>query len=297
MTNLSKTHRDTFSAKFDTSLPEIVNIATSTDESQKYVLRLHDGSIVEMVTIPTAKKITLCISTQVGCMRGCSFCATAGLGFMRQMSTAEIVSQYVLASLQQSKPITNIVFMGMGEPLDNFDNVISTLEILTDHDGFRFSGRRITLSTSGVVPQIMALAEKNINLKLAISLNSAIDSKRDKIMPINRTYPLPELKRAILSFRKKSNFRITIEYIMIANWSMADEDIAALMRFCGDISCKVNLIRYNEIPDSAWKSPTDAQVESFINKLNRLSVAVTYRKSRGGDIAGACGQLAGKNEH
>jgi 23S rRNA (adenine2503-C2)-methyltransferase len=190
--------------------------------------------------------------------------------------------------------LTNIVIMGMGEPLDNLENIISFLNVLQAEEGLCFSGRRLTLSTCGVIPKIYELAESGIKLKLAISLNSAINENRNQIMPINNQYPLPELKKALLYYRKKTNFRLTFEYIMIANFNMTKEDIKALTKFCGDISCKINLIKWNEVHDLVWKSPSDKQVADFIERLKPIPNALTLRKSRGNDIAGACGQLAGK---
>ena len=189
--------------------------------------------------------------------------------------------------------ITNIVLMGMGEPLDNYENVVNSIKLIQAENGFCFSGRRITLSTCGVVPKILELAESGLKIKLAVSLNSAINEKRDEIMPINKIYPLNELKNALLTFRKKTNFRITFEYIMIGNFNMSSEDIKALSKFCGDISCKLNLINWNEVNGLSWVRPRADQVSLFMQGLQHIPAAITLRKSRGEDIAGACGQLRG----
>jgi 23S rRNA (adenine2503-C2)-methyltransferase len=185
--------------------------------------------------------------------------------------------------------------MGMGEPLDNLDNVIPAIRILQSDFGLQFSPRRMTLSTCGYVPKIYELAETGIRVKLAVSLNSAIDEKRSKIMPVNRMYNLAELKKAILSFRKSSPWRITLEYVMIPGFNMGDEDAKALMKYVGDISCKLNLIAFNRVDDLLWRSPTLKEAHEFQDKLRELPIAVTIRKSRGTDISAACGQLAARS--
>jgi len=293
MTNLSKEIRERLSDEFDCSLPSIIDVKKSNDKSKKLLLKLHDNNLIEMVFMPSSDKNSLCISSQVGCSRLCAFCATGKLGLKRNLKQEELLAQVLIAfSYFKDHKITNIVLMGMGEPLDNIDNVLSFLRVLQAEDGFRFSGRRTTLSTCGIVPRINDLSNSGIKLKLAVSLNSAIDEKRSKIMPVNNTYPLSELKSALLSFRKKTNFRITFEYVMIDDFNMGSEDIKALIKFCGDISCKLNLIKWNKVSKLSLKSPSDKKVEAFIEKLQKLPCAVTYRKSRGVDIAGACGQLA-----
>jgi len=294
MTNISKALRERLAETYDLSLPQIINTATSTDGTIKYLLELADKNRIEMVYMPSESKNTVCLSTQVGCSRACAFCATGKLGLSRNLSTTEILSQLMLLFIHnQDQKLTNIVLMGMGEPLDNFDNVLAALHTIRADEGFCFSGRRITVSTCGVIPRIYDLIDRDIKVKLAVSLNSAIDEKRSQLMPINKVYPLAQLKQALLTFRKHTAFRITFEYIMIAGFNMGKEDIQALIKFCGDMSCKVNLIKYNDTSNPAWQSPSDKQVEAFVDKLNALPVAVTLRKSRGADIAGACGQLVG----
>jgi 23S rRNA (adenine2503-C2)-methyltransferase len=172
--------------------------------------------------------------------------------------------------------------------------VLDFLKVLQAEEGLCFSGRRLTLSTCGLIPKIYELAEQQVKLKLAVSLNSAIEEKRTQIMPINKQYPLSELKKALIYYRKKTNFRITFEYIMIDGFNMGKEDVKALMKYCGDVSCKINLIKWNQVQGMDWKTPSDKQVETFVEQLKRIPAAITLRKSRGADIAGACGQLAGK---
>lgn len=293
ISTLPKKIKEELKQVIQTNLPEITTKQTSTDGTTKYLLNLGDGSNIEMVLIPHKEKNTLCVSSQVGCSRGCTFCATAKLGLKRNLECNEIISQIFIAmkELGESK-LTNIVFMGMGEPLDNFDNLVKAVKILQEL--FLFSPRKITVSTSGVIPKIDMLAQAALKVKLAVSLNSAIQEKRESLMPISKQYPLDELKNSLLSFKKKNPFRITFEYIMIKNFNMSDEDVIKLKRFLGDISCKLNLIKWNPVKGLPYESPNEKEIKSFHNKLMSMDSAVTYRKSRGEDIDAACGQLAGK---
>ncbi len=295
MTDLSKKMRDELVKLYSFSLPEIAETRTSVDRSSKYMLQLADGNFIEMVIIPAAKKNTLCISSQVGCARNCSFCATAKMGLIRNLEIEEIVGQVILASkLVKPNRITNIVFMGMGEPLDNIDNVLSALEILQAEDGISFSPRRTTISTCGVVPAIIKLANSGVRTKLAVSLNSAIESKRTELMPINEIYPLEELKKALIYFRKKTSFKVTFEYIMIPEVNMAWEDINSLKKYVSDLSCKINLIPWNPVSGIAWTAPRNSHIDMFLTNSQVINQTITLRKSRGSDILGACGQLAAR---
>ena len=297
MKNIPKNLRAFLDENIESALPEIVQKQVSIDGTTKYLLELPDGSKIEMVLMPSGKKNTLCVSSQVGCARDCQFCATATLGLKRNLTVSEILGQIYLARLELGEnKLTNIVFMGMGEPLDNYDNLIISIKILQHEQAFSFSPRRITVSTSGVVPKIYKLAESGLKVKLAVSLNAAIDSKRSILMPINKIYPLAELKKALLDFRRKTNFRITFEYVLIKNFNMDDEDIKAIKKFLGDISCKINLIAWNAVENLPYLSPSEEEIDKFTEKLHVLSAAVTRRKSRGNDIAAACGQLAAKGE-
>lgn len=298
MTSLSETLRNKLQSILNIAIPTIITKSSSNDGTTKYLLSLQDGSNIEMVIIPNGKKNTLCISSQVGCARKCKFCATAKLGFKRNLKTHEITSQVFLAikELGDDK-LTNIVFMGMGEPLDNFENVVKAIRILQHDLCFNFSPRRITVSTSGVIPQIAKLADTGLKLKLAVSLNSAIQSKREILMPISKIFPLPDLKKSLIDFRKKTFYRITFEYVMIKDFNIGREDVKALLKYLGDISCKLNVIKWNKVDDLPYETPTTEEIDRFINSMNVLSYAVTYRKSRGADIHAACGQLAAKNVH
>jgi len=297
MTSLSKELRQKLSAEFDFTLPEIDIIQKSSDLSEKFRLRLSDGYFVEMVFMPNEKKNTLCISSQVGCARNCQFCATAKMGLIRNLRVEEIIAQVMIARRQfPDQRITNIVLMGMGEPLDNYENIIHFIMIMQSEKGLSFSPRRMTLSTCGVVPAIKRLADSGIKIKLAVSLNSAINAKRDELMPVNRNYPLEELKKTIFDYRKKTTFRVTFEYIMIKNFNMSRDDIKALIKFAGDISCKINLIKWNTVPGLPWESPSENDIRAFTDQLSCISAAITLRQSRGEDIAAACGQLAAQKK-
>lgn len=296
MKNLPNKLKEQLKDRFDFYLPTIVKQERSVDGTSKFLLELKAEKHIEMVHIPHLDKNTFCISSQVGCSRGCKFCATAGLGLTRNLAVEEIVAQIFLAKrFLADRKLTNIVFMGMGEPLDNLDNVLKAVRILQYEQCFSFSPRRITISTCGVIPGIRRLAQSDLKVKLAVSLNAAVPSKREELMPVTRMYPLPELKKALLDFRKKTAYRITFEYVMIKDFNMGNEDVKALFKFLGDISCKLNLIKWNEVPHLPYKSPTSDEIENFRKKLEKLSSAVTFRNSRGADISAACGQLAGKH--
>ena len=295
MTSLPEGLRKKLKNDFETELPEIIERKLSADGTTKYLLKLYDNHFIETVLIPNEKKNTLCISSQVGCSRNCSFCATGKLGLKRNLNTFEILAQiYLVGKELRPAKLTNIVFMGMGEPLDNFENMIDSLNILQNERCFKFSPRRITVSTCGIIPEITKLGNSGIKVKLAVSLNSAIQEKREKLMPVAKQYSLSELKKTLLDFRKKNPYRITFEYIMMKNVNISEKDAKALIKFAGDISCKINLIKWNEVDSFPYHSPADEEVEIFREKLEVIPAAVTFRQSRGSDIEAACGQLAGK---
>jgi 23S rRNA (adenine2503-C2)-methyltransferase len=294
MTELPKSVKEYLNSSFSFDLPEIDREQRAADQTTKYRLKLKDGEIIEMVIIPDTKKRTLCVSSQVGCARNCSFCATGTMGLKRNLSPAEIVGQILMASsICFPQRLTNLVFMGMGEPLDNLQNVIRTLRIIQSDEALSFSPRRTTVSTCGIPSEIRKLADIKIRTKLAVSLNSAINEKRDVLMPVNKTFPLDEIKSALQYYLKKSPFRVTFEYILIPEVNMGAEDIKALRRFAGDLSCKINFIPYNEIPALPYRSPTESEINQFLQQAQSLNQAITLRRSRGAGICGACGQLAG----
>lgn len=294
MSNLPKHLRDELAATHPIRIPVIKERKISSDGTVKFLLEVADGNLIEMVIIPEKVKRTLCISSQVGCIRRCSFCATGNIGFRRNLSAGEIVSQIFIAMRDISGTrITNLVFMGMGEPLDNHLNVFRSIRLIQHERTFSFSPRRSTLSTCGIVPGLKKLLAEKIKIKLAVSLNSAIQEKREVLMPVARLYPLSELKPALLLYRRNNPFRITIEYVMFKGFNTGREDAQALIKLLGDLSCKVNLISWNEVTDcSEFQTPSQNEVEEFIQYLQPFRFAVTYRKSRGQDIHAACGQLA-----
>ncbi|MCB5248391.1 MAG: 23S rRNA (adenine(2503)-C(2))-methyltransferase RlmN [Candidatus Cloacimonadales bacterium] len=293
-TNLPKDFRDYISGLYSWQLPKIDLSFCAPDQTTKYRLKLEDDSKIEMVLIPAENKRTLCVSSQVGCARGCSFCATGTMGIKRNLHSHEIVGQIMLAArLTLPHRLSNLVFMGMGEPMDNLDTVLESLAIIQSPMGLAFSPRRTTVSTCGIPKGIIRLADSGIRTKLAVSLNSAIDEKRNRLMPVNRRHPLSELKEALRYYLSKTSFRVTFEYIMIPEVNMGDEDIKALRRFAGDLSCKVNFIPYNTVPQLPYRSPSENEIDLFMAKAQSLNQAVTLRRSRGAEIYGACGQLAG----
>jgi 23S rRNA (adenine2503-C2)-methyltransferase len=297
MSNLPQELREGLKERFPSMLLKIARKSVSTDGTIKYLLQLHDNSFIEMVTIPEKDKLTLCVSSQVGCARGCAFCATAKNGLKRNLDSSEIVEQIVLAIKESGgKSLTNIVFMGMGEPLDNLDNVVRAIRIIQDNRALSFSPRRITVSTCGVIPGIRKLLDSGLKVKLAVSLNAAIQKKREELMPVTKKYPLKQLKEELMYFRANTPFRITFEYVMIKGFNMGRDDAKAIVKLLGNISCKLNLISWNATDDSDFRRPTAEEVDQFISHLQPFPFAVTYRKSRGMDIEAACGQLSAKHD-
>ncbi|MCB5246591.1 MAG: 23S rRNA (adenine(2503)-C(2))-methyltransferase RlmN [Candidatus Cloacimonetes bacterium] len=291
MTDLPPDFKAALGSAFDLSLPRIAEQLLSADGSAKYRLALADGAQIEMVLMPQDKKQTLCVSTQVGCARACSFCATGRMGKKRDLQSHEIVQQILLAAQSAAPPLTNLVFMGMGEPLDNLDNVLDALALIQHGRTLAFSPRRATISTCGIVPGINRLADSGVKAKLAVSLNSARDEIRDQLMPVNKKYPLAVLKKALLYYQRKSPFRITLEYILIPDVNMTAADLKALRKFSGDLSCKINFIPYNPVPALPYRAPTESEIEAFLARARDLPQAVMLRRSKGADISGACGQL------
>lgn len=271
----------------------------SSDGTIKWRWRTADGRAVESVYMPEAERKTLCVSSQIGCGMGCSFCVTATLGLSRNLTPGEIVDQVHRANRRLvelgegvgNRPLTNLVFMGMGEPLANFENLKAALEILLSEDGPNFSHRHVTVSTVGLAPMIRRLGEET-QVKLAISLNATTDETRSRIMPVNHRWPISELLRACREFPLKQGRRITFEYVMLGGVNDGDDDAERLSRVLKGIPSKVNLIPYNESPGLAHEAPEQARVEAFRDRLVAAGITAVVRKSRGRDIAAACGQLA-----
>ena len=298
MTNLSLSHRLLLKENFQINNVKIQNKQYSIDKTIKYTIKLHDGLLIESVLIPTLKRITACISSQVGCSLDCIFCATSILKRMRNLNTDEIFDQVFLMNqesiLNFKRPISNIVFMGMGEPLMNYKNVLNAIKKLTSIDGFGISSKRITLSTSGIPKIIKKAADENVKFRLAVSLHSAIQSVREKIMPFAKKIDVKELLDALLYWYTKTKSIVTIEYIVWKGINDKPSDIKALVEFCKKIPCKVNLIQYNPVDNFQTPEASQEVINDYIESLNFYNIKVTYRKSRGKDIDAACGQLANK---
>ncbi len=269
-------------------------------ETKKYLFLTHDNHSIETVLIPDSKRSTLCISTQVGCPLDCKFCATGLMGFKRNLTLSEIVDQYLLVANEVGKNvITNIVFMGMGEPLINFQNTLDAVGIFTGRHTNRVSRRRITVSTSGIPEKIIALADSPYRIKLALSLHSAFDDVRSKIMPVNIKFPLSEVLEAIRYYTRITDTRVMFEYTMLKGINDRDEDVKAITKLCRSLPSKINIIPFNSIahmsPDGISRElePTStSDIKSFVQKLSDNNIVVMMRDTQGDDIAAACGQLA-----
>lgn len=297
MTNISKDLRRELAetARISTIEPEAVE--EGGDGTRKYLFNLGDGNCVESVLIPDEGRNTLCISSQAGCAMGCEFCLTGTFKLTRNLTTAEIVNQIMavrrdLRSIGQE--IRNIVMMGMGEPLHNLDNVIPAIKIMIDGNGLQLSNRRVTVSTCGLVPEMERLGREIPNVNLAVSLNATTDELRNRIMPVNRRYPITELLRACREFPLPGRRKVTFEYVMIGGLNDTMQDAKRLLRLISDIPNKVNLIPFNEHEGSEFHAPTQEAVDAFHKYLVDRNVTVITRSSRGDDISAACGQLKGR---
>ena len=274
------------------------SIQKSSDGTIKNAVLLRDGLLVESVLIPTSNRITACVSSQVGCSLDCNFCATARLKRMRNLDPDEIYDQ-VLAIHRQglenfNRPLTNIVFMGMGEPLMNYKNVLSAIEKITQPDGLNFSPKRITLSTVGVPKMIKRLADDKVKFNLAVSLHSVINDIRSSIMPINDSAPIEELTESLVYWYRLTRRKITFEYVVWKEINDKIEDVEALVKLCKQVPSKVNLIEYNFIGDKRFKRAENESIDLYRRKLKENGISAHIRKSRGEDIDAACGQLANK---
>ena len=296
MTNLSKALRQELSEKYHSVFSSTVAAEqTDDDGSVKLAIRLSDESIVECVLLTDREgELTACVSSQVGCAIGCRFCRTGTLKLKRNLFDYEIVEQFM--HLQKAAPgkISHVVFMGMGEPLANLENVLSAISFLHDPEGLNLSHRRITVSTCGVVTGINELAKRRVPVKLAVSLVTADDEKRTSLMPVNKAFPLKTLREALVRFQKVSGRRFTFEYCMIHGMNIFDADADNLERFCRGLEVIVNLIPFNPCPELPFETPTEMEIRHFTSALKARGVDYTIRISRGRSIKGACGQLAGK---
>jgi 23S rRNA (adenine2503-C2)-methyltransferase len=294
MTDLAKTFREELAQRATISDFTQEAVEVSSDGTRKFLFRLQDGKSVETVLIPMeGGRNTLCISTQVGCAMQCSFCLTGTFGLERDLEAGEIVNQVCAVRKQYS--VDNIVLMGMGEPLHNLDNVVSALKILYASNGFDYGPRKVTLSTSGLVPQILELGQR-IKVNLAVSLNATTDAVRDELMPINKRYPLQKLMKACREFPLAPRQRITFEYILIKGVNDSQADARRLVKLLHGIKAKVNLIPFNEHPESSYKTPDQQDIRSFQTYLLDRQIVAVRRAGKGQDISAACGQLKGKLE-
>jgi len=299
MTNLSQSTRDLLKEHFVINALSLHKKQVSNDGTIKSSFRLFDGHLVEGVLIPADDRMTACISSQVGCSLTCKFCATGYMERKRNLDPAEIYDQVVAIRNQAEEhyqlPLTNIVYMGMGEPLLNYANVLKSVEHITSPDGLNMSPKRITVSTAGVAKMIKKLADDEVKFNLALSLHAANDIKRNEIMPINETNTLEALKEALHYFFKHTGNRVTYEYIVFNNFNDGIEDAEELYLFSKNIPCKINIIEYNPIAEAGYKNAEANKLEIFKNYLESKEVVVNVRRSRGKDIDAACGQLANKN--
>ena len=299
MTNISMETRKMLEDNFVINHIKVDQMQRSNDGTIKNAVRLHDDLIVESALIPTASRTTACVSSQVGCSLDCKFCATAKLKRMRNLNPDEIYDQVVAidneSRLYFDKPLSNIVFMGMGEPLMNYNNVLAAIEKITSPEGLGMSPRRITVSTSGVPKMIKKMADTEVKFKLAVSLHSAIDEVRTLIMPFNATFPLADLREALQYWYDKTKSRITYEYVVWRGINDTRKDADALVKFCKFAPSKVNIIEYNPIGDEVFNQADTSAIEMYQQILERNGITVTVRRSRGKDIDAACGQLANKS--
>ncbi|MBU6179153.1 MAG: 23S rRNA (adenine(2503)-C(2))-methyltransferase RlmN [Verrucomicrobia bacterium] len=299
MSNLPQALREDLKSAFALDRLPVVRITGSKDTTRKFLFRLHDGRLVETVKIPAnvhfdggqSDRITLCISSQVGCAYDCKFCASGLAGFTRNLEAGEIVGQVMAAEEESGEPVRNLVFMGMGEPLANLTRLIKAITILNAPWGLNIGARHMTVSTSGLAPQIEKLAELPIQIRLAISLHGASDEVRDQIMPVNRKYPLARLFEALEVWRGKKKQKITFEFILIEGVNDSPAQASLLASRAKSLDAKVNLIPYNTVEGLPWKRPSEKQQDAFLEILTRAGVVATLRREKGHDISAACGQL------
>lgn len=299
MTDLPQELRVQLAHDFSFDKIEVVRVLGSADTTRKFLFRLSDGNLIESVLIPAspalygspADRRTICISTQVGCAYGCKFCASGLDGWKRNLRPNEIVNQIIAVERETGERIDNVVFMGMGEPLANYDNVMGAIQIINAPWGIGIGARHITISTSGLVPQIRKLAEQSLQIRLAVSLHGASDEVRSRIMPVNRKYNLSTLLEACRYFTSRKKQRITFEYILIEEINDSDEQACKLAKHAQALEAKVNLIPYNNVEGLEWNRPSPDRQKRFLGLLRAAGVRATLRREKGDDIAAACGQL------
>lgn len=290
MSNISKAGREKLGEMFETGVEAPIGIAESSDGTKKYLFRTGE-SAVEAVMIPSEDRFTLCVSSQAGCKMGCRFCMTGRQGFHGNLSTAEILNQFI--SIPESASLTNAVFMGMGEPLDNFDAVMGAIRVLTAPWGFAWSPKRITLSTIGVIPQLKRYLDE-CNCHLAVSLHNPIPEERLEMMPVQKAYDILDVVDLVRQYDFSGQRRVSFEYTMFSGWNDSKRHADALIRLLRGLECRVNLIRFHEIPDFPYRCASAPAMEQFRDRLNNNGITCTIRASRGEDILAACGMLAGR---
>jgi 23S rRNA (adenine2503-C2)-methyltransferase len=298
--NLPESLRHELASTFLWTFPQVDTLLTSSDGSEKILLKLHDGLLTECVLMPSDNRVTLCVSSQVGCRMGCTFCQTGKMGLSRNLSMGEILIQISLANKrlaarQIDRKVTNVVFMGMGEPLDNFEPVVEACGYMIDPTMFGLSKHRVTVSTSGLVPEILKLGER-LPVALAISLHNADDTARSRLMPVNKKYSLAVLKEALQKYPIQTRHGITFEYVMINGINDSLLDAKKLVRFLHGLKAKVNLIPMNPHPGNPMSASQTDQIRAFQKYLSDRSIPAPVRYSRGQDVSGACGQLASKRQ-
>ena len=300
MGNIPKSTREWLAANFDLQCVTTSEMQVSTDRTIKSSFRLHDEHLIEGVLIPTRERMTACVSSQVGCSLTCSFCATGYMDRKQNLEAFEIYDQVVAIQKQAQetlgRPLTNIVFMGMGEPLLNYRNTMEAIEKITSPQGLGLSPRRITVSTAGVAKMIRQMADEKVRFKLALSLHSALESKRSRLMPINETNTLADLEAALDYWYQQTRSRVTLEYVVWEGVNDGEEDVRALVRFARKFPSKVNLIEYNSVGEDSLRQAHPSAVAAYTEALEAVGITCSFRRSRGRDIDAACGQLANKGE-
>ncbi len=299
MTNVSKETRAMLEANFVINHIKVDTMQRSEDGTVKNAVRLHDDLVVESVLIPTETRTTACVSSQVGCSLDCNFCATARLKRMRNLEPGEIYDQVAAidneSRLYYDRPLSNIVFMGMGEPLMNYPNVMKAIDMITSNEGLGMSPKRITVSTSGIPKMIKKMADDEVKFKLAVSLHSAVEEIRNEIMPFTKNFPLTDLRESLEYWYRKTKSKVTYEYVVWKGINDDKKSIDALVKFCKYVPCKVNLIEYNPIDDGIFQQASEEATNAYILALEKNNIVAKVRRSRGKDIDAACGQLANKS--
>ena len=297
MTNLSKRLRQELSQVSFLSVLRPLCVEEAPDGTRKFLFQLEDGNRIESVLIPGKARLTLCVSTQVGCAFGCRFCLTGKTGWKRNLTVSEILNQILAVKkmLSEKTPVTNVVLMGMGEPLANYENTMKATALMAHPDAFKFSARRVTLSTVGLVPELEALAKEKMPFRLAISLNASDEKTRTYLMPVNHRYPLGKILSLCRNFPLRPRIRITFEYVMVEGVNDSSQDAKRLLRILRGIPSKINLIPLNEAPEIPFKKPSEERIKGFQEILMEGGLTAIVRNSKGREISAACGQLRGKS--